>query len=432
MRITILAVGSRGDVQPTLALALGLQEAGHQVRLAALEPFGEWIASHQIPFVSLGKLPERFTRRQGKKRVPSFNGAFGRLLFWLVYSNLLESRLEAFTEACRDSDAIVFGGLAFPGYHLAEYYGVPSFWASPVPHTKTEVFVDPFFSHLWYMPEPQVEDLTKTTSSSWKKSLCGLSYDLEEQLRLQVSARRINRWRKKRLGLPALHRSQLAAHLKEHISATLYACSSHLVTPPTDWADNVYITGNWYLKSSEDWTPSPSLLSFLEEGSRPVYIGFGTMNEREPQKLAQLAIQAVVQSGQRGILSGFELDGKALPKGVISVSDVPHEWLFQQVSLVVHHGGAGTTAAASRAGVPSIVIPFAYDQHFWARRLQIQGSAGPSISRKALTASRLAQSIDDTLKNTGIIDAAQELRQKILEEEGVQKAISVIEEKVKT
>ncbi len=233
MRISIIAVGSRGDVSPMLALGVGLRESGHQVRLAALDPFKQLARAQALEFTSLGALPSRFTRPKGWIPVPTFTGLSGRALFWAAYNSMLGPRLTRFYEACLGADAVIFGGLAFPAYHAAEAVGARSFWASPVPHTPTREFVDPFFSEHRF--------------ARWGGGPRRLSYHAEEQLRLQCCARQIGRWRRETLGLAGIPRSNLAAHFRRTLAGVLYGCSAHLVPRPSDWPDSVHITGDWRL-----------------------------------------------------------------------------------------------------------------------------------------------------------------------------------------
>ncbi len=407
MHVAILAVGSRGDVEPMLALGLGLRDRGHGVRLGALEPFGELTKGFGLEFTSLGSLPTHFTHKTGRRRVPTFTGLTGRALFWAAFTRVVEDRLEGFVRACEGADAIVFGGLAFPVCHVAEAMGVPCFWASPAPHVPTRAFADPFFAGSWY-----------ATSATY-----GATYLVEEQLRLQTSAHIVDRWRREVLGLPRIGRRALARHVRGLVQGVLCNSSVHLVPRPADWPETVHVTGHWRLPKT-DWAPSPALREFLEAGEPPVHIGFGSMADRDPEGFARLAIEAVRRAGVRAVISGLPVKPT---KDVFVVEDVPYEGLLPRMTAAVHHGGAGTTAATLESGVPSVVVPSAYDQHFWAARLHALGVASAPLPARGLRASVLATALREVV-GAGLRRRAMALQRAVQEENGVRRAMDVIED----
>jgi sterol 3beta-glucosyltransferase len=207
---------------------------------------------------------------------------------------------------------------------------------------------------------------------------------------------------------------------------TLYGFSPSVIPKPSDW-HNTEVTGYWFLDAATDWVPPADLMAFLQAGPPPVYIGFGSMGSRKPEETADLVLQAIARTGQRAILlSGWGGLSKAdLPETVFMVESVPHSWLFSQVAAVVHHGGAGTTAAGLRAGVPSIVIPFFGDQPFWGQRVAKLGVGPEPIPRKQLTVERLAQAIRTAVTDRGMIRRAADLGAKIQAEDGVANAVAI-------
>jgi len=406
MQIAILAVGSRGDVEPMLALALGLRDRGHGVRLGALEPFRAMVEGFGLEFTSLGSLPTRFTRKTGRRRVPTFNGLTGRALFWAGYTSVLADRLEGFVQACVGADAIVFGGLAFPVCHLAEALGVPCLWASPAPHVATRAFADPFFAGSWY-----------ATAATWRAS-----YAVEEQLRLQTSAHLVDRWRRDVLGLPRVGRRALGRHVRGLVRGVLCNSSAVLVPRPADWPGTAHVTGHWRLPTTS-WTPSPALRDFLDAGEPPIHIGFGSMADRDPEGFARLATEAVRRAGVRAVISGLPVE----PSDDVFVLDgAPHDALLPRIAAAVHHGGAGTTAATLEAGVPSVVVPSAYDQFFWAARLQRLGVAGRPLVARGLRAVVLAAAIRE-VGGVGVRRRAKGLQRAVQGEDGVRTAVGIIE-----
>jgi sterol 3beta-glucosyltransferase len=209
----------------------------------------------------------------------------------------------------------------------------------------------------------------------------------------------------------------------------LYGYSSHVLPRPGDWAENHYVTGYWFLDASNGWSPPSDLVGFLKAGEPPVYIGFGSMVNRNPQAVGQIALKALELSGQRGILaSGWGgLKPSDLPASVHQISSIPHSWLFPRMSTVVHHGGVGTTAAGLRAGVPSIIVPFMGDQPFWGQRIASLGVGPQPIPRKKLTSKHLAEAILESVANAKMRQQAKYLGQKLQAEDGIQKAVALVD-----
>jgi UDP:flavonoid glycosyltransferase YjiC (YdhE family) len=210
----------------------------------------------------------------------------------------------------------------------------------------------------------------------------------------------------------------------------LYGFSPSVIAPPPDWRGNVHVTGYWYLEAAPDWTPSPALIDFLNSGPPPVYIGFGSMSNRNPEEMAGLVIEALKRSKQRGILlSGWSgLRSSDLPDSMLMLDSVPHSWLFEHVAAVVHHGGAGTTAAGLRAGAPSVIIPFFGDQPFWGRRVAQLGVGPEPIPRKRLTVDRLTHAIQRAVTDKHMCSNAARLGARIRGEDGVARAVEIIQQ----
>jgi UDP:flavonoid glycosyltransferase YjiC (YdhE family) len=210
----------------------------------------------------------------------------------------------------------------------------------------------------------------------------------------------------------------------------IYGFSPSVVPRPANWGPAIQIAGYWFLDESQDYEPPAALLSFLDAGPPPVYVGFGSMVDHERETMTRLVAEAVGLAGQRAILlSGWsELGAANLPDFIFQVASVPHDWLFPRVAAVVHHGGAGTTAAGLRAGKPTVVVPFFADQAFWAWRVH-QLSAGPKwIPRKRLTAGKLAAAIRRAVNDAAIRERASDLGERIRAEDGMQTAVGLIEQ----
>jgi UDP:flavonoid glycosyltransferase YjiC (YdhE family) len=210
----------------------------------------------------------------------------------------------------------------------------------------------------------------------------------------------------------------------------IFGCYSPIISPkPPDWGENIHVCGYWFLDPAPYWQPPAPLINFLEAGAPPVYIGFGSMANRAPQKMAQLVQEALELSGQRGILAAGwgGLDNTNLPGNIITLDSVPHAWLFPRMAAVVHHGGAGTTGAGFRAGVPSVLVPHLGDQPFWAKRVSELGIGPVPIPRKQLTSERLAAAITTATTDQAMQARAAALGERIRAEDGVARTIEMIE-----
>jgi UDP:flavonoid glycosyltransferase YjiC (YdhE family) len=238
-----------------------------------------------------------------------------------------------------------------------------------------------------------------------------------------------NAARKDVLGLPSLPMSSPFPRLHREQFPVLCGFSEHVVPKPRDWYEALTPTGYWFLDTQTGWTPPRALTDFLQSGPAPVYIGFGSMHSRVAEAVTRLAIKAIELSGQRGILlTGWGgLAQMDMPRTVHVIESAPHDWLFPQMSAVVHHCGAGTTAAGVRAGVPTVGVPFFADQPFWAEMMFRRGAGTKPIPRKKLTAERLAETMRIAVSDERLRARAAELGEKVRREDGVGKAVKILE-----
>jgi UDP:flavonoid glycosyltransferase YjiC (YdhE family) len=414
MRITILTVGSRGDLQPYVALGVGLRAAGHEVRLATHEPFREFVLAHGLEFAPLGADPKQvIAGRQGQAWLESGDSLIRFISRFLrLFRPLLEQNLADTSHACVGSEAIVWAPLAFAGYHIAEALGIPSYQAAIQPATPTREF--PIFP--------------LAGKRSWGATYNRLSYTLYEQVTWQALRSVVNRWRRKELGLPAIPLLLPGKEFRARRIPYLYGFSPAVVPKPRDWPDWHHVTGYWFLDRPAEWQPPGEIVEFLEAGPPPVYIGFGSMIARKPAELFDVALDALRRAGQRGVLSTgwMEAEHADLPDDVFGIEAIPHDWLFPRMAAVVHHGGAGTTAAGLRAGVPSVLTPFFADQPFWAHRVKVLGVGPPPVPQKRITAERLARAIQAATSDDGMRVRAAALGERIRAEDGVGAAVRLV------
>jgi sterol 3beta-glucosyltransferase len=417
MRIAIIASGSRGDVQPYVALGKGLQRAGHQIRLTTHEDFCALVQSQGLAFWPIkGSVQAIAQSPEMRERVEK--GRFLALLGQMAQAakggavDLAEGGLAA----CRGMDLVIAGlGGLYVGIAIAEKLGLELVQAHYAPFTPTHAF-------------PSV--LSPGLAPWFGGALNRVSHQLFRQVMWQSFRAADKVARQKVLGLPPapFWGPYNAAAIRG--MPVLYGYSPSVLPPPEDWGDSIHVTGYWFLDPERDWTPPPALVAFLEAGPPPVYVGFGSMSQRKPQESAELILQALAQAGQRGILlSGWSgMHEIEVPDTVYVIHSIPHAWLFSRVAAVVHHGGAGTTAAGLRAGVPSIVIPFFGDQPFWGQRVARLGVGPAPIPRKRLTAERLALAIHQAVTDQAMRQRAALLGAKIRAEDGIARAVAVVEQ----
>ena len=230
-----------------------------------------------------------------------------------------------------------------------------------------------------------------------------------------------NNFRAKVLGMSPLPRfPDLFVRSDGSPVSILYPYSPNALPVPQDFPPQAHVTGCWFLDRSPDWKPDPILANFLESGDPPVYVGFGSMGGKNGQKRAEIVYDALKETRQRGLVaSGWGgLKASGLPDDVFMTDAVPHDWLFPQVA-VVHHGGAGTTAAGLRAGKPSIICPFLGDQPFWGGLVQQLGVGPKPIPQKRLSADSLAEAIRAAVQDVAMQNRADALGWKSRAEDGV-------------
>jgi UDP:flavonoid glycosyltransferase YjiC (YdhE family) len=417
MRIAIIAPGSRGDVEPYLALGKGLTQAGHVVRLVTHQNFEGFVNSYGVEFWPVeGSVQD--IAQSIDMRAPLEGGNFLAIMSQMARE--AQQGALAFAKsglaACRGMDLVIAGiGGVFIGIALAEKLRLPLLQAYYIPFTPTRAYPSFLFPKLppWF-----------------GGALNRLSYQLARQMMWQGFRSADGLARRDVLGLPtAPFLGPFSADCLQHCPI-LYGYSPSVIPKPSDWDDNMHVTGYWFLDQADDWTPPAALIEFLQAGPPPVYVGFGSMSSRNPEQTADLVLQALARTQQRAIiLSGWSGLHKAdLPDSVFMLDSIPFSWLFPRVAAIVHHGGAGTTAAGLRAGVPSVVIPFFGDQPFWGQRVAELGVGPEPIPRRKLTVERLAQAIQEALTDQTMRQRAANLGSKIQAEDGIARAVALVQQ----
>ena len=418
MKVTIIAPGSRGDVQPYVALGKGLKDAGHAVGILASQDFRKMVTDYGLDFFDLGGSMQTVAQsmqrllEQGNflKILSSMGGAAKQLANQAALSGLA---------ACQDSDLIIGGlGGLFVGFALSEKLGIPFIQAYYFPFTPTLEFPNAM------VPLPQ------TRLPAWANRF---SHRVAQQMIWQNYRAADNQARRQVLEMAPAPFWGPFASLRRQKKTILYGYSRHVLPPPGDWGDFIHVTGYWFLDPPAGWEPPIDLVNFLNSGTPPVYIGFGSMVNSKPGETTDLVLHALARTGQRGVLSAGwgGLKEEALPENVFMIGSIPFGWLFPQMAAVVHHGGAGTTSMGLWAGVPAIVTPFMGDQPFWGQRIFELGVGPRPIPLRRLSVDRLAESIRCAVSDTVMREKAARLGECIRAENGVTRAVAVIEQVIR-
>ncbi|EXJ80823.1 hypothetical protein A1O3_07107 [Capronia epimyces CBS 606.96] len=443
MNIVIQIVGSRGDVQPFIALGQVLKKKyNHRVRIATHPTFKEFVVENGLEFFSIGGDPTELMAFMVKNPglMPGWDslksGDVGkrRRGIYEIITGCWRSCIEAGDgtgaqitddnmDACSfDSgvslgldpsqkpfvaDAIIANPPSFAHIHIAEKLGIPLHLMFTMPWSPTQSFPHPLANIISSNADPNMANF--------------ITYALVDMLTWQGLGDVINRFRERSLGLEPVSIMWAPGMTSRLRIPWTYCWSPALIPKPADWGSHIDISGFFFLNLSSNYTPPQELAEFLAAGPPPIYIGFGSIVVDDPNAMTKLIFDAVNKTGQRAIISqgwgGLGASELSIPEGVLMLGNCPHDWLFKHVSCVVHHGGAGTTSAGILAGKPTVVVPFFGDQPFWGSMVARAGAGPAPIPYKNLTADKLAESIKEALKPESL-ERAKDLSMKIKAEDG--------------
>ncbi|MBN1963772.1 MAG: glycosyltransferase family 1 protein [Anaerolineae bacterium] len=414
MRITITTVGTRGDVQPFVALGKGLQAAGHDVLLCTHRIFADFVAAHGLELYPIEMDPREMLVDQN---VAEFGNDLRRQMAWFRehYGHWMAVAFEMTLAVTEQTDFLLTAALNPAAYSVAQYRKLPVLTASLQPTIPTRAF------HSFMSPPPP----------AWLpcKGLYNYaSTKLSNQMFFGVTRPLVNRQRADQLGLPPLG-WRYYWQIDTGPTPLLYGYSPAVLPKPDDWDAHKHVCGYWFLDDGVAYEPPADLRAFLAAGPPPVYIGFGSNVEHEAEAITRLIVAAVELAGVRAVLAGgwSGLGATDLPDTILPSDGVPHDWLFPRMAALVHHGGAGTTAEGLRAGVPGVVVPFYADQPFWGWVVERLGVGPSPIPRQRLTAEALAHAIRIAVTHGPLHARAADLGARIRAEDGVAEAIRLIE-----
>jgi UDP:flavonoid glycosyltransferase YjiC (YdhE family) len=393
-----------------------LKNAGHQVTLATSYNYTEWIESFGI-----STHPDQFSIQEYMKTPEARKIFASRNIFKLLkaFKEMMgegPKAVDTIWEAVEDADFVIQSPTSVGALEAAELRGIPAAFAMPVPFAPTGEFVSVFIGPARFSLGGGYNRLTH---GLMHKMLWGsMSGPMTKALR-------------KKLGLTPVNSFADQFNLMQNAGIpTLYGFSEHVLPKPIDWDNLQRICGYWFLDSPTDWQPPEDLQQFLAAGPPPVYVGFGSINAGDSEEKTRIILEALTKSEQRGVvLTGWDgLSKMQAPDDIFFIENAPHDWLFPRMAAVVHHGGAGTTGAGLRAGIPNIITPIGADQYFWRERLVQLGVSPHAPSLKILKATELAEAIEIAVSAEEMREKAKALGEKIRGEDGVKRAMNIIKD----
>lgn len=411
MHITIFVYGTWGDIRLHVVLGMALQKAGHEVQVVASSGYEQWVRNRNLGFYTLTTDTNTFTTENAGVLDENIIRQFQRMRK-SMQPNLLQMGLEIL-EATRKSDVLIT--VAFGISFLFDIIKVnklrplfintfPLNFSRDVPSVITPSVPD------WFPFPKMYNRMSHSIAGRMQWLLFGQSSSEIAQ----------------KLGLPGSSYNEFQAFIGAAPALTIV--SQHVFPRPPDWRENWQVTG-YLFDDDPDWTPPQDLLDFLNAGEPPVYIGFGSMPDSKPQATTRTLIDAVQRTGKRAIiLTGWAgLGDENVPENIHILKYAPHSWLFPRMAAVIHHGGAGTTAAGFRAGVPTIIVPHTADQPFWGRRAGELGVGTAPIPRKKLKAENLAAAINQSTTDRTMQANAKALGEKIRQEDSLGETMKWVE-----
>ena len=402
MQIVLIASGTRGDVQPMLALGGALRDRGHAVRLLAGANFADWVAAHGLDLYPTFDMEALMGSALGIQWAEGANPRAQLQTMKTVLEQMREQVIADMQAATADADLLVTGFVSEPfALAIAERYGMPLVTAALQPYRAT---ASGPASLVPLVPRGN-SPLNRWMGRFAQRLSWGVAADVANDLRA-------------RLGLPAMTAAGFVRATAQ--VPALYAFSPAVVPPVAD--ANAVTTGYWLLPEPE---PAPALRRFVAAGEPPVYLGFGSMPTSDPARSIGMMVEALRRVGRRGVIGrGWSGAGAAeLPDTVFLADHAPHRWLFGHMAAVVHHGGAGTTAAGLFAGKPTLVVPHLGDQPYWGRRVHELGVGPKPLPRPKLTVDTLTARLDALLADPLPAHNAAVLGARIRAEDGVARAV---------
>ncbi|MDB5505760.1 MAG: UDP-glucose:sterol glucosyltransferase [Devosia sp.] len=430
-RVLIAAIGTQGDVQPFIALAIALQRRGYDPVLATTKDFESFVTSHGVAFYSLGGDIQAFLKQSKFDEAVTKRSYANAPTLLREGQKILNAAAKQAWGAAQTADIIVFHAPTTFCIDMAEAMGIPAIVASFQPLYPTIEF--PYFEYAAAPVDPLIRRIHRKLTKRGTvidPLINRLSYMVQKVEQTYFDFPR-DRLRKSLMGLRPRKRSGFYLDAKGQPVVALQAYSGWISPAPGDWPETNITTGYWRLEDTTGWQPSPEFAAFLAKGEPPIYMGFGSMpwNAKRNTEIFSRALKlwggrAVIGKGWGGVRT------EDLPDTVFVIDRAPHTQLFKHVKAVVHHGGAGTTHAGLYAGKPTFVVPQFYDQSYWGRQVYDLGCGPQPVQLKKLSPHILANALDDLSSTPSYYRSAEALAERLRVEDGPNRAVDVIEETI--
>ena len=421
-RIAIATIGTRGDVQPFVALALSLQKRGYSVVICSSGDFREFVEQAGVAFHDLGGNIHEFLAQSDFDNAMSRNMVLYAPRLLREGQALLKQAARELWTAAQGADALVFQNNTTFAIDVAEALDIPAIMTAFQPLNSTGEF--PYFLYDAGQSEPIMSRLRL------QPIVNKLSYVIQTAQQSYYDLPR-DRLRTKILGLRSRKRPGFARNARGEPIPSLHAYSPSISPRAGDWPDSTVVTGFWRMEDQSGWEPDPALREFLAEGEAPVYLGFGSMPWGAARN-TEIVVRALELWGGRAVIGkGWGgIRAEDLPKSVHVVDRVPHTKLFPLMKALVHHGGAGTTHNGVLAGKPTFVIPQFFDQPYWGARIHELGLGPPPVRIRKLNARILAAALEDITTESAYEAAARDLQEKVQREDGLGLACDIIDDSI--
>jgi sterol 3beta-glucosyltransferase len=411
MRVAILTAGSRGDVDPYLALGSGLRDAGFTVRLATHVGFRDQVESQGLEFAAVVHPSDVLTADPRWEALQNAGDTAGRFVRHAtrvarMIQPLLAGMLDDYWAACQGADAVISSISGIGGPQQAAALRIPHCWALVQPMSPTVEYAHFMAPGRGRLP-------------GWVNLR---THVVAERVHWRLFRTAINRWVTANLGVGSVPRPAPGGLFGSGAGSIVYGISPSVVPRPRDWPPNIAQFGHWFLEAPPDETLPPELEDFLEAGPPPVYVHAGRIGVTPRGDFLAMVLRVFHRLGLRGLVSGSPAE--PLPDPILAVPPVPFDRLFPRVVAVVHHGGAGTTAMALRAGIPSFGLPGFFDQPFWSARVAALGAGPRPVPVRRLTEARLEAAVAQLVGDTAIQARAADLGRRIRSERGVEESVA--------
>jgi sterol 3beta-glucosyltransferase len=418
MKITFLTLGSRGDVQPYVALAKELRKNGHEALVCTGASFKKLIQENGVGFhEATADLMAILDSEEGKK---VFNGGNYNILKMLsfakeVISPAYRKSMDDFLHASKGSDLIIYHPKALGAVDISGYLNIPCISMPPVP--------------IIY-PITEFPNFAISSNKNLGSFLNKLTYKATS-LAESSNIKDINDFRRKSLNLPKRKSGELMFKVKGNNIPIIYPISPFLFNEVESWKDRVFLPGFFFLDMGEA-SLDKELEDFLERGKSPIVVSFSSMPLKNPTAFKEKLVQALKETGNRAVIltgtSGMTFENE---DNIFATAKAPHRLIFKRSKGIIHHGGVGTMSEALLSGVPQLIMPFTVDQPFWAHRLHSKGYAIKPLREKNLLTSDLVKALKE-MENEEYIKNAKEIQEIISSEKGLENAVKHIEKLYKT